>query len=141
MHAGVTSEALLRELRAGLEALASAVPPGCPSPPLLAHGHYPLSTVDFPTHEPGPLGMLRHMARSVRSMQVGGAAHSKVPTVSEQRKPIKRIACAAWQLADCGPKQLACCSCPCACLFGNAIGYLPCRAWASCWLTTMCRPT
>lgn len=102
MHAGVTSEALLRELRAGLEALASAVPPGCPSPPLLAHGHYPLSTVDFPTHDPGPLGMLRHMARSVRSMQVGGAAHSKVPPASEQRKTIKRIACAAWQLAEVG---------------------------------------
>ena len=69
--AGVCSAALLREVQAELDSALAAVPAGCRRPAIVAYGHYPLSTIDAPLGMAGPLGLLSHMARSVRSMQVG----------------------------------------------------------------------
>lgn len=63
----------MADVAAELGAIVARLPPGCPRPPVVAYGHYPLSTVDAPAGMAGVRGLVSHLARSVHSMQVGGA--------------------------------------------------------------------
>ena len=67
--AGLARTPLLLEVHQALEGMAQQHPAGCSEPLVLAYGHYPLSTVDYPNDVAGPLGAMMHASRSALSMQ------------------------------------------------------------------------